>query len=157
MAIVVEDGSVVTGANSYVSEATLTTFAADRGITLTSDEDELLIKAMDYIENLYYKGLKKTKDQPLQWPRYNVYVDGFWIDSDTIPQQLKDGQMQCAIAIDQGNDPLQDISRDVKRERVGELEVEYSDSSVTSTINKKIINSLKKLLAGGGSVPVTKG
>ena len=76
--IIVEDGSVVAGANSYVTEAELTTYAADRGITLTAATDVLLIKAMDYIESLSFIGTKFSEGQSLQWPRSNVYIDGFW-------------------------------------------------------------------------------
>lgn len=150
MAIIVEDGSVVANANSYVSEAELTAFATARGVTLTTDEEVLLISAMDYIESLQYKGFKLTRDQYLQWPRSYVVVDGWGIDSDTIPQELKNGLMQCAIAIDQGNNPLQDAPRSTKREKVGELEVEYMDNASSVVINKKILTSLQKLLANGG-------
>jgi hypothetical protein len=158
MTIIVEDGTIVANANSYVSEADLTTFATARGITLTADTEQLLIKSMDYVEALNYKGIKQTRDQSLVWPRYGVYVDGYYLESNTIPQELKDGQMQCAIAIDQGNDPLQDIEKNVKREKVGNLEIEYADNSVNSVLNKRITNALKKLLiVGSGTLPVYKG
>lgn len=158
MPVIVEDGSIVSNSNSYVSEATFEAFATARGITLTGDSEELLIKSMDYLETLQYKGVKRTKEQSLQWPRTGVWVDSYWIDSDEIPTELKNGQMQCAIAIDQGNDPLQDLTKNTIREKVGDLEVEYSSSSVTSTKNMKISSSLKKLLASGsGVLNVTKG
>lgn len=151
MAIIVEDGSIVTGANSYVSVADLTTFATARGVTLVDDEEMLLIKAMDYIEQLAYKGVKRTRDQGLQWPRVDVYIDGYYFDSDEIPQQLKDGLCHAAIAIDEGNDPLADEVRKTIREKVGDLEVEYAPGSVSAVYNKKILNVLNKLLEGGGS------
>jgi ATP phosphoribosyltransferase len=153
MTLTVEDGTIVENSNTYVDDDDLIAFAAARGITLTGDEEELLIKAMDYIESLYYKGVKYTATQSLQWPRENVYIDGYYVSNTTIPNELKNGQMQCAIAIDQGNDPLQDLERSVKREKVGDLEVEYTDNSATAVINRKIMNSLRKLLTnGGGSV-----
>ena len=42
--IIVEDGSLVTGANSYISEADLTTYATDRGIVITGTNSILIIK-----------------------------------------------------------------------------------------------------------------
>jgi len=57
MAIVVEDGTGVSGANSFVSLADARTYAADRGVTLSEDDaalSPLLYKAMDYLES---KGL----------------------------------------------------------------------------------------------------
>jgi len=157
--IIVEDGSIVANANSYVSEAELSTFASNRGITLTGTAAVLIIQSMDYIESLNYKGFKLTDDQSLLWPRTGVIVDGYLISSDEIPQELKDGQMQTCIAIDEGNDPLQDSPRKTKREKVGDLEVEYSDSSSSVVINKKITATLKKLLdggAGGNTFKVSK-
>lgn len=147
--IIVEDGSGVANANSYVSEAELTTFAGNRNITLVGDTSELLIQAMDYIESLSYKGIKKERDQALQWPRTGVYIDGYYEDSDTIPEELKNALMQCAIAVDQGEDPLQNTPRNIKRKKVGPLEIEYSDSAASVEINNKIRATLWKLLRGG--------
>ncbi len=159
MTITVEDGSIVTGANSYVSAADLTAFAVARGITLVTSTAVLIPKSMDYIESLLYIGSKSEATQPLHWPRINVYIDGFLFDSDDIPQQLIDGQCQAAIAIDQGNDPLQDLPRTAIRKKVGEIEVEYSTSSSPVSINRKIINTLYKLLTSGGAgqIRVNKG
>jgi len=149
MTITVEDGSIVTGANSYVSEADLTTYATARGITLTTDAEQLLIRAMDYIESLSYKGDKFTRDQPLQWPRDGVVVDGYVVDADEIPNELKNGLMETAIAIDNGQDPLADIARETKSETVGPISVTYSDRAASTTIVRKISSSLRKLLSGG--------
>ena len=151
MALIIEDGSIVTGANSYISTTNFTAYATARGLTITGDEEQLLIQAMDYIESQSYKGIKSTRDQALQWPRVGVYVDGYYLDSDTIPQQLINGQCEVALSIDAGTGPLADVSRQTKREKVDVLEVEYSDSSAPYVINRKIRNALWKLLIGGNS------
>lgn len=155
--IVVEDGSIVPGANSYVSAADLTTYASNRGITLVGDPSILLIRAMDYIESLGYKGHKVSSAQPLQWPRYGVFIDSYYLDADYIPVELKNGLMQTAIAVDQGNDPLAVMTQGVKRERVDVIEIEYMDGSSSSPIIKQINAALYKLLGsgygmGGGNV-----
>jgi hypothetical protein len=150
MAIVVETGEIVDGANSYVSEADLTSFATARGVTLTGDEEALLIQAMDYIESLSYKGLKKTRDQDLQWPRSGVYIDSYYLDNDVIPEELKKGLMQTAIAIDTGIGPQETLGRKTSREKVGDLEVEYASSSVTNSLDVKIKGFLWKLLNSSG-------
>lgn len=151
MAIIVEDGTNVTGANSYVSTADLTEFATARGITLTDDPEQLLIQAMDYIETQQYQGTKLLFTQGLQWPRVNVWIDGWYNNANNIPKELKNGEMETAIAIDQGTAPDADVTRYAIREKVGELEVEYAANAPANTINKKINNWLYKLLAGGGS------
>lgn len=153
MSIVVEDGTVVSGANSYVSEVELSAFAAARNVTLSGDftTEELLILAMDYIESLEFKGDKNTYTQTLQWPRANVIIDGYYNNVDNIPTELKNGLMQTALAIDVGNSPLQNIPRKTIREKVGELEVQYAEGSSAVIIDKKIMAFLRKLLANGGS------
>jgi len=47
--IIVEDGSGLTTSNSYVTEAEVSTWATDRGITLTDTVAVLIIKGMDYL------------------------------------------------------------------------------------------------------------
>jgi len=150
MTITVEDGSIVTGANSYVTEAELTAYAIARGTSLTGDPEELLIKAMDYLESLEFKGITIDKDQPLQWPRYQVMLDGWWVDTDEIPQLLKDSQCEVAIAIDDDQDPLENIARVKMKETVGPISVEYAQGQAT-TIVRKINNKLKKLLKNSGT------
>lgn len=160
MAIIVEDGSMVTSANSYVTEIELTAFATARSVTLVATAEVLLIKAMDYIESLAFIGTKYTSTQSLQWPRSGAYVDSYLFSYAAIPQELKNGLMQCAIAIDQSNDPLQDISRATVREKVGDIEVEYNKSASSVVRNRKILIVLAKLLAAGSgsnTINVNKG
>ncbi len=161
MTITVEDGTQVTDANSYVDETDLEAYAAARGITLVTDSEQLLIIAMDYVESLVYKGIKVTKTQSLQWPRTGVYLDGYAVDNDEIPKELKNGLMECAIAIDQGDDPMQNMPIQTKREKVDVIEIEYAPGSAPFEINRRIKNTLWKLLASGSNgsnvVNVSKG
>ena len=148
--IIIEDGTVVPGANSYVTEAELTTYAADRGITLTAATDVLLIKAMDYIESLAFIGDKHKESQPLQWPRDEVYIDRYYIERETIPKELKNGVYTAALAIDAELDPLRIIERATKREKVDVIEVEYANSAASQTIVRTISAALYKILRPGG-------
>lgn len=152
MAIIVENGSIVTGANSYVTEAELTAYATARGVTLIDGTEQLLIQAMDSIESKSFIGTKSTAGQPLQWPRDGVYIDGYYIEPTTIPTQLKNAQMATAIAIDEGNDPLAVVESGIKSEKVDVLEVEYQDNAITNSYDPKIDAMLKKLLANSGSM-----
>ena len=148
--IIVENGTVVAGANSYVSEADLTAYASDRGLTLTAATDVLLIKAMDYIESLSFIGDKHTEAQPLQWPRDEVYIDRHYIERETIPKELKNGVYTAALAIDAELDPLRIIERATKREKVDVIEVEYANSAASQTIVRTISAALYKILRPGG-------
>lgn len=154
--IIVEDGSIVTGANSYVTAAELTTYAADRGITITGNTTELLLKAMDYIESLNFIGIKTYRNQALQWPRAYVYLDGYYVNSIQIPKELKNGQLTTALAIDEGNGPLKDVTTPVKRLKADVVEIEYMAGSSTNTIVRTINAALWKLLGSAASANVIK-
>jgi len=72
--LTVEDGSIVTGANSYVSLAAARSYAAARGATVPAadaDLEVMIIKAMDYLESHrdQFLGDSVERDQPLSFPR----------------------------------------------------------------------------------------
>lgn len=151
MTLIVEDGTHVPNANTYVSAADFTTYAAARGYTPILPAEQLLIEAMDYIEGLPFQGIKQQMLQLLQFPRYRLYIDGYPLLANTIPVQLINGQCQVAMAIDQGNGPLIDQPRTTTKEKVNGIEQDFSASSASRIINVAIQNSLYKLLNSGGS------
>ena len=146
MATIVETGSIIANANSYISDADFASYASDRGISVAGTAATLLLNAALYVETLPFLGDKKTREQSMQWPRYDVMLDGFLTPSDVIPQILKDLQCEVALAIDAGNDPLAQVSRAVKKEKVDVIEVEYADNSAPFTYNRKIKALEKKLI-----------
>lgn len=158
--ITVEDGTQVSGANSYVSVATLQTYASDRGVTISGTEEDLLIEAMDYVENLDFLGYKLTNTQSLQWPRADVPKDKvYWYETTDIPQRLQDGLCEVALAIDAGNSPIANVERTTIMEKVGDLQVQYKPGSSANTVVKKIGIKLNPLLSsniGSSSFVVNK-
>jgi hypothetical protein len=144
--IIVETGAGLTNSNSYVSEADLATYASDRGITITGTAAVLIIQAMDYLESRQFLGTKSDIDQALQWPRFGVEVDSYYVDSDEIPTLLKQAEMEICIAIDGGVDPLANLGRETKREKVGDLEVEYAVGARPDTYLTAAEAKLRKLL-----------
>ena len=74
----------------------------------------------------------------MQWPRYDVYIDGFTIDSNEIPTLLKDLQAEVALAVDAGNNPLSTVPRAVKKQKVDVIEIEYADNASPFVRNRKI-------------------
>ena len=151
MTITVETGAIVAGANSYVTELELTSYATDRSVTLSGGAESLLIKANDYLETLNFKGNRYTKEQSLSWPRSNVYIDGFSVDVDEIPSDLKTAQLALALEIDAGNDPLAPVERATKKEKVDVIEVEYMDGTRDSTYAPSYQRYINKLISGGTS------
>lgn len=107
--LVIEDGSVVANANTYASAADLVSFANFRGLSIPSDQtsqEQLLLKAMDYIEPLDWLGrrFKASRDQPLEWPRYDVIIEGWPVYMNEIPRQLI--YLQCCVAIEYQSNEL---------------------------------------------------
>lgn len=147
--IIVEDGTGIANSETYVTEQELADYAANRGITLTGVEAELLTTAMDYIESRPFKGGKNTAAQALQWPRNGVWVDGFRVDSASIPQLLKDAQMEAALATDAGNNPSGTVDRATKREKLEGLEVVYMDGAAATKTNRALNMKLSKLVLPG--------
>ena len=133
MALVIEDGTGVANAESYVTALEARAFALKRGITLDVDDavvEPLLIQAMDWLEalRLRFIGSELEKSQQLAWPRYGVVIFGYLVDEDLIPPQLKNAQMQ--LCIDAQTTALQPTSagKEVTKNKVGELEKQFAES-----------------------------
>lgn len=146
MALIVEDGTGKTDADSYVSEADCTTYAAARGYTMSGDAEISIIKAMDYIESQNFKGYKYTDEQALQFPRGNVYIDDYAILVTSIPPELVNALCEAAMIQDAGSEILPTNERETKREKVDVIEVEYSDGARNTPSYPKINVHLDKLI-----------
>jgi hypothetical protein len=106
MAFLVEDGTGVTGANSYASVAFADAYFEERdnavwaAIVEDGDKEGYLIRATDYIENVFgrrFLGEMVATDQALSWPRY--YASPY--ASDSIPLRLQKATAEYALrAID---------------------------------------------------------
>ena len=128
---------------SYSTEVELTAYATARGITLNTDLEILLTKAHDFIESKSYKGSRYSSQQLTMWPRSGVYIDGVLIPADVVPKGIKNAEMQAAIEIDAGLDPLANVERATKREKVDVIEIEYMDSSSDTTRLTKVMALLR--------------
>lgn len=100
--ITVEDGSGVSGANSYVDVAYVDSFADDRGLDLpdtTLVKEQYIIKAMDYLGFFTDRldGYKTATTNDLPFPRKEFYVNGEEIEDDEIPEELKQGLAQLVV------------------------------------------------------------
>ena len=159
MTLIIEDGSLVSGANSYVSDAEYVAYAAARGKSIgldaTAREIEL-IKAMDYIEGhrAKFKGDKFTEEQALQWPRAFVQIDGFYIDTDEIPVDLKNAQLAAASILNTEDLLLTGSNQNIQREKLDKLEVAYFSGGSYETVRTETVdvylNSLLKAAGGAG-------
>lgn len=134
MALELEDGTGKANAQSYVDVAAARTYAAARGVTLSTDDSAVevyLINAMDYLEaqRARYQGAKLLATQALQFPRTDVYLDNNIDPEDpaVIPAVLK--AAQCQLVIEQANGADLMPTSDglvVKSKKVDVLETVYA-------------------------------
>lgn len=138
MALIIEDGSLVVGANSYVTIAEAIQYATQRREPFPTDEGEveaLLHDAMDYIEaqRRKFAGKKVSSLQGTQFPRVGCIVDGTEFPSTAIPNELK--LAQCQLAVDSynvGGLTPSATGYAVSKEKVDIIEVHYAAGSTMS-------------------------
>lgn len=130
MALVIEDGTLVAGANSFATRAEIIAYAAARGVTLADDEttDFLAVQAIDYIWSRCLKGDLVDETQTTPFPRSGL-VSGDTVEGYeySIPPAIKMAQLQ--LALDAGNGITLTASANpaavLKRSKVGPLEREF--------------------------------
>jgi len=149
MALVIEDGSVVANANSYVTLAEFKSWADSRDISYNADDDVVeaqILRAMDYFERLFFIGNKANENQPLQWPRTEALIDGYYADATEIPKEVKIALYEATVVEAAGNSELETQGRKTLRERVGDIEVEYAENSENRTITPALQYALNRIV-----------
>lgn len=108
--IIVEDGTVVTNANSFVSLVDARTKAEALGLVISADDET----AKSQLTQSYYQ-LKRSYQSRLQgqivnstqtgiFPRYNVIANGFYVPSNEVPEDVINAQLAYADSINKGAD-----------------------------------------------------
>lgn len=159
MALIVEDGSIVAGADSYCTEAYADTFHEDRGNTAwasVADKEAMLRRATDYMRQAYramWKGFRYSSSQALDWPRANVQVeDGPYqnfVAVNIVPKEVKDACAMLALMASSA-DLAPNLEQQVTSESVGPLSVSYNAASPQYTRYRSIDMLLRPYLTGSG-------
>lgn len=126
MAFIVEDGSVVPGANAYITVAELDAYWASRNVTLSQTDPEkeaAIVIATQYVDlNNTWKGSITMSDQSLDWPRTGVMDDeGRTVPSFTIPDQLKNAVAEYS-----------------KRQLSADIQPDVTDEGALKKVKKKV-------------------
>jgi len=148
MALVVEDGSNVSGANTYVTLAEFKAWADERGITYDNDAKvtQHIYRAMDFIERQNFQGRKANETQPLQFPRTDVIIDGYYVDANEIPKELKIALYEQINIEHLGYSNLATVDRRTISESIGDISVTYANNSSSKTDTPALTYALKKLI-----------
>lgn len=145
MALIVEDGSQVENSNTFVDDATYVAYAALNGLTIapTAEQREIdLLTGMNYLlgkEDLF-QGYRVTSTQSTFFPRTDVYLFGWSINSDTIPELIKKAQMEAAAYNTSGSLLNNTVMNNVQSEKVDVLEVTYFKGGSRSNVNLQRVN-----------------
>ena len=150
--MIVEDGTGLTNANSYVSVEYADSYFSARGIagweTLTQAvKEQSLIRATDYIDNIFrWCGKKTSSEQSLRFPRENL-KDYEGNEIVGVPNCLKQAVCDGAMLISNGTELFQTKNEngDVVSETITTLSFTYSKSDkseqTTSTTLYDAINT----------------
>lgn len=163
MALTIEDGTIVTGADSYISETDYQAwadarFGASRSTAPADDAaaESLILRAMDYFEGSNFKGVKTTEDQPLQWPRAYVAIDSYEVGTGEIPNQVKLALYELTYMEETSEGLSNTIERAVTKEKIGPIEVEYDENASSRTMTPSVTRAMSKLLQAGGGLRVVR-
>lgn len=151
--MIVENGTGLTNANSFVSVDYADDYFSARNVTqwasLTDHEKEvLLIKATDYVNASYkFRGKKSTQAQALSFPRINcIDNDGYKVEG--VPNNLKDAVCEASILLNGGEELFQKAESNgaVTSEHIGSISFTYDTSKKEKNVS--LYDSLNTRLKG---------
>lgn len=162
MSIIVEDGSNVTGAESYASVAQFDTYHTNRGNTLaatllTAEKEQALRRATDFMEQRYrlaWKGYRKYSTQSLSFPRELVYIEkqaniDTLLSDIIVPNEVINACIELAFRGSAG-DLLPDVTDVIAEETIGPITTKYDRRKPISPSYKAIDAMLAPYLKNGG-------
>jgi|AntAceMinimDraft_11_1070367.scaffolds.fasta_scaffold14574_4 hypothetical protein len=153
MALTVETGASIANADSYVSLVDAQAYVDARGYSVTLTEG-LLLRAMDTLSGVSFKGAKTASTNALAWPRYGVYdAEALLVLPTVIPDGIVNAQIWLAYYILGGDDPAVMGTPAVLMEKVDVINVMYAASNGSTTVVSamslpNVRAALKGLVAG---------
>ena len=107
MALIIEDGTGVANADSFLTLADARTLALNYGLTLATDDTEAEVQLRQGYNGLLVsepslQGVRTHDVQTGIYPRTGVYSNCVAVDGETIPQSVKLAQLNYSSAINSG-------------------------------------------------------
>lgn len=162
MALVVEDGTGLTGSNSYASVAEATDYYdVDRTATfwasLTNEQREEYLQWATRIldAKVKWRGLKRSETQALAWPRTGAYDrEGYAIASTIVPKPVKAALFELMKYLHTNDLTSGPDVGNLKSVKVDVVEVVYQDDTSQSTLPSIInylLTGLGRMIHGGST------
>jgi hypothetical protein len=145
MALIIEDGSIVANADSYVTTAEITAYANKRGFTVPTSESDLemiAILAIDYMQSKKYIGNLVESDQALAFPRREIED----LADDVIPQAIKNAQIELAIAAHTNDLLMSEPTATVQSESTGTTSTTYLGGLTAEFVSARVNMFLSQYL-----------
>lgn len=164
MALIVEDGTGLVNAESFISVADATKYHSDRGnaawAALATDtlREQALRRATDYMQQVYrlrWRGYRKTLAQAIEWPRLAVRRADFdvfpaYVANDIVPVEVANACAEFALrAASAALAP--DLTRAKSGVVIGPLRVDYDPASPEATRYRAIDGILLPYLCDTGA------
>ena len=173
MALIVEDGTGLNNADSYISLADARIFASDYGYTLPADDTEagvFLRKGALYVDlsESSFTGSRLVDTQALAWPRSDAYKcsgrNQIALPSNSVPIEIKNSQVISASYYASGLNPRAASTglRIQSEELTGVGKTSYFDSGGSSSTveiteaNDMIANLMCSNAESGLSIPTLR-
>lgn len=137
----------VTEADTYHAAYGNTAWAAISTIAL---KEAALRKAAQYIDTKSFVGVKTSSSQALEWPRYNVTIDGYDVLSSAIPAAIKTAQMEAALIASAESLTPNLSNGSVIEETVGKITKRYSDYTKDGGKKWPLVDKLLRGYTMGG-------
>ena len=169
MPLIVEDGTGLANAESYISAANADAYHANRGnaawaaLASQAIKEQYLRQATDYMQQAYAQrwfGTRNSTSQALDWPRAYVPVPDapsayvalpVYYATNIVPVQVINACAELALSAINGA-LAPDLARAQSEVKVGPIDVKYDESSPEATRFRKVDMLLGPLLAGGASM-----
>lgn len=159
MSLIVEDGTGLSTAQSYVSVADADFYHTAHGNATWTGIDTLkeaaLVRATQALDARYpWQGIRYVETQALDWPRSGAAdIDGYEITG--IPQGVKDAL--CEMALLELVSPgvlTESMEQGIKREKVGPLETEYF--ALSRKTYPAIANALRRIVWQASGIQIVR-
>lgn len=165
--MIVEDGTGVPGADSYVTLEFADGYFSSRGLSAWDGLDaevkeQSLVRATDFIDNVFqWLGKRRSESQPLRFPRSGLR-DYEGAEVTGIPVGLMQAVCDAALIVSGGAELFHtgDANGDIVSEKIGELAFTYSKpekGTAGSTLYDSINTRLRGLYRDGPATAAVSG
>lgn len=145
MAFTVEDGTGLSGSNSYITEAFFRAHHTDRGRnveSLTQKHVEVAaVRASDYLDKRFgkrFRGSRRNQSQAMEWPRLDAFDnDDHGLNGvDDVPRQLQKAAAEYALRAHNYGELAPDIAPATPRQDLSTGASTQSGDAVSGQIKK---------------------